>query len=74
MDAQVAFVDEYPQEMSKLLNREAPKGSNNIPQVGTSAVLEMKQEPQNLVMPAQVAVQNQQELSATEQRCQEASV
>ena len=46
---------------SELLDREVPKGSNNIPQVETSNVLVVKQEPQKLVMPGQVAVQNQQE-------------
>ena len=59
LDVQVAFVDDCPQQMSKLLDRVAPKGFHNIPQVGTSAVLVIKPQPQKLVMPAQVAVQNQ---------------
>ena len=42
--------------------------------LGTSAVLATKQEPQKLMTPAQMAVQNQQELSAAVQRCLEASV
>ena len=53
------------------------KGSkviNNVPQVGTSAVLATKQEQQKLVMLAQAAVQNQQEFSAAVQRSLEASV
>ena len=62
------------QKTSKLFDREAPKGINNVPQVGTSAVLATKQEPQKLMMLAQVAVQNQQALSAAEQRSLEASV
>ena len=37
-------------------------------------MLGTKQEPQKLVMPAQVAVQNQQELSAAVQRSLEAAV
>ena len=61
-------------KMSELLDREVPKGIKNIPQVGTSAMLATKQEPQKLVMPAKVAVQNQQELSAAVQRSLEASV
>ena len=60
--------------MSELLDREASEGSNNVPQVGTSAVLATKQEPQKMVMPSQAAVHNQQELSAAVQRSQEASV
>ena len=39
LGAQVAFVDDYPCKSSELLNREASNGSNDIPQVGTSAVL-----------------------------------
>ena len=71
LDVEVAFIDDYPQKICELLNREA---SDNVPQVGTSAVLATKQDPQKFVMPAQVAVQNQQELSAAVQRSLEASV
>ena len=67
-------MDDYSQKTSELLDREAPKGSNNVPQVGTSAVLVIEQEPQMLVMPAQVNVQNQQEFSAALQRSLKASV
>ena len=49
---QVAFVDDYPLKMSELLDRETSKGSDDVSQVGTSAVLVIKQESQNLVMPA----------------------
>ena len=59
MDAQVAFLDDYPWKMSELLDREVLKGSNDVPQIGTSVVLGIRQEPQNLVMPAKAAVQNQ---------------
>ena len=48
LGAQVAFVDGYP--CKKLLNREASKGSNDIPQLGTSAVLAIEQEPQHFVI------------------------
>ena len=48
-------------------DREVPKCINNVPQVGASAVLVMKQEPPKLVTPAQMAAQNQQ-LSAVVQR------
>ena len=43
--AYVAFVDDYPQKMSELLDRETPEGSRDVPQVGTSAVLAINQEP-----------------------------
>ena len=46
LDAQVAFMDDYPQKTSELLDREAPKAVNNIPEVGTSSALVTKQEPQ----------------------------
>ena len=49
--------------MSKLLDREVPKNSKDVPQVETSAVLVIKQEPQNLVTPAQAAVQRSLEAS-----------
>ena len=74
LHVQIAFIDYYPQKMFELLDRKDPKGSTNVPQVGTSAVLGIKQEPQKLVMPAQAAVQNQQELSAAVQRSLEDSV
>ena len=37
-------------------------------------MLAVKQEPQNLVMPAQAVVQNQQDISAVVQRSLEATV
>ena len=42
LDVQVAFIDDYPRKTSELLDREAPKGSNNVSQVGISAVLAKK--------------------------------
>ena len=51
-DAQVAFVDDYPQKASEMLDRKVPKGINNVPEVGTSAMLATKQEPLKLVIPA----------------------
>ena len=56
------------------LDREASKGINDIPQVGTSAVLVTKQEPQKLVTLSQAVAQNQQDLSAAVLRSLEASV
>ena len=56
------------EKTSELLDREAPKGSKDVPQVGTLALLAIKQEPQNLVMPVHAAVQNQQEVPAVLQR------
>ena len=73
-ELQMAFMDDYSWRTSELVDREAPKGSKYFLQVGTSAVLAVKQEPQNLVMPAQAAVQNQQEVSAAVHRSLEASV
>ena len=67
-------MDDYLQKRSELLDREAQKGSNDVPQAGTSALLVIRQEPQNLAMPAQAAVQNQQEVSVVLQRIIEASV
>ena len=43
LDFQVAFIDDYQCKMSELLDREATKGSNNVSQVGRSAVLATKQ-------------------------------
>ena len=74
LDAQEALWMITHKKISKLLDREASKGSNNIPEVGTSVVLAIKQEPQKLITPVQVAIQNQQELSAAVQRSLEASV
>ena len=74
LGVQVAFIDDYPWKTSELLDREVPKGRNNIPQVGISTALVIKQDPQKLVTPAQVAVQNQQELYAVVQRSLEAPV
>ena len=42
--------------------------------MGTFAVLAIKQEPLSLIMPAQAAVQNQQEVFVVVQRSLEASV
>ena len=42
LGTQVAFVDDYPQKTSELLDRETPEGNKGIPQVGTSAVLAIK--------------------------------
>ena len=76
MDVHVAFIDDKKAltKMSELLDRDDLKGSNNIPWVGTPAVLTTKQELLKLMMPALVAVQNQQELSAAVQRSLEAFV
>ena len=74
MGAQVEFVDDYLQKISELLDREAPRGSKDVPQVGTSAVLVIKQEQQNLVMPVHAVVQNQQEVSVVVESCLEVSV
>ena len=68
LHAQVAFVDEYPLRTSELLDRETPEGNKGIPEAETSAVLTIKQEVQGLIMPAQAAVQNQQEVSVAVQR------
>ena len=62
------------EKTSELLDIEASKGSNNVPQVGTSAVLATKQEPQKLMTQAKVAAQYQQALSAAVQRSLGASV
>ena len=59
---------------SQLFDREAPKYSNNVLQVRTSAVLVIKQELQKLVLSAQATVQNEQELSAAMQRSLDAFV
>ena len=59
----MTFTDDYPQKASKLLDKEIPGGNENAPQLGTSVVLVMKQEPQELVMPPKAAVQNQQDVS-----------
>ena len=57
-----------------MLDKESSNGINYVPEVKTLAVLVTRQEPQKLVTPAQVAVQNQQELSAAVQRSLEASI
>ena len=59
---------------SKLLDRETPQSSKCIPRARTSAVLSIKQDPQDLIIPAQAAVQNQQEVSVAVWICLEASV
>ena len=59
---------------SKLLDRKTPKGIKNIPPIGTSGVMAMKQEPQCLIMLAQAVVQNQLEVSVVVQGSLEASV
>ena len=74
LGAQVAFMDDYTQKISELLDREAQEGSKDIHQVGTLAVLAIKQEPQGLVMPAQAVVQNQQEVFVAVQGSLETSV
>ena len=74
LDTKVAYVDDYPWKTSEMLDKGAPKCVNNIPQVGAWAVLVTKQEPWKLVTLAQVAAQNQQELSASVQRSLEVSM
>ena len=66
MDNLVAFAE--------MLDKEAPECINNVPQVGASTVLVMKQESQKLMTLAQAAAHNQQELSTAVQRSLEASV
>ena len=74
LGAQLAFVDDYPQETYNLLDRKTPEGSKSIPPIRTPAVLAIKQESQGLIMPAQAAVQNQQEVSVMVQRSLDTSV
>ena len=47
---------------------ETPGSNKDIPQMGTLAVLAIKQEPQGLLMPAQAAVQIQKEVSVVVER------
>ena len=53
---------------------EIQEGNKDIPEMGTLPVLAIKQESQSLVMPAQAAVQNHQEVSVVVQRSLEVSV
>ena len=53
---------------------ETLEGGKSIPQVGTSAVLVIKQGPESLTMSAQAVVLNQQEVTIAVQRSLEASV
>ena len=43
LGAQMAFVDDYPQKTSTLLERETPEGGKDIPQIGTSAMIAITQ-------------------------------
>ena len=73
LGAQVGLMDDYPKK-SELLDRETPESGKDFPQVGTSAVLAMKQELQGLIMSVEAVVQNQQEVYLAVQRSLEASV
>ena len=59
---------------SKLLDRKTPEGIKSILQIGTSAVMAIKQEAQCLIMLAQAVVQNQLEVSVVVQGNLEAPV